>query len=153
MVDHAATLRYIPLRIKRQRRQKLIDMGAVMVGKTKTSQFAHGADPWEFVDIHYPFNPCGDGWLSAASSSAGSAIAIAGYDWIDIALGSDTRGSVRKPATCVGSSGIRPTWNSMNLTGVIPPLRSSIQPACLPEIRACFTGLPVCGTKIRFKLP
>ncbi|KAI1267974.1 amidase signature enzyme [Xylariaceae sp. FL1019] len=100
--------------------QKLLDLGAVVVGKSKTSQFAHGADPWEFVDIHYPFNPRGDGWLSAASSSSGPACAIAGYDWIDIALGSDTRGSVRKPASAVGSYGIRPTWKSLDLTGVIP---------------------------------
>ncbi|OIW31913.1 amidase signature enzyme [Coniochaeta ligniaria NRRL 30616] len=100
--------------------QKLLDLGAVIVGKTKTSQFAHGADPWQFLDIHYPWNPRGDGYLTAASSSSGSAAAIAGYDWIDIALGSDTRGSVRKPAALVGSYGIRPTWGSMDLTGVIP---------------------------------
>jgi Asp-tRNA(Asn)/Glu-tRNA(Gln) amidotransferase A subunit family amidase len=91
-----------------------------MQGKTKTSQFAHGADPWQFVDIHYPWNPRGDGYLTAASSSSGSAAAIAAYDWVDIAIGSDTRGSVRKPAALVGSYGIRPTWNSMNLSGVIP---------------------------------
>src|SRR5687768_5547426 len=91
-----------------------------MQGKTKTSQFAHGADPWQFVDIHYPWNPRGDGYLTAASSSSGSAAAIAAYDWVDIAIGSDTRGSVRKPAALVGSYGIRPTRNSMNLSGVIP---------------------------------
>ncbi|KAI0147363.1 amidase signature domain-containing protein [Xylariaceae sp. FL1272] len=74
----------------------------------------------EFVDIHYPFNPRGDWWLSAASSSSGPVCAIAGYDWIDIALGSDTRGPVRKPASAVGSYGTRPTWNSRDLTGVTP---------------------------------
>jgi hypothetical protein len=89
-------------------------------GKTKTSQFAHGADPWQFLDIHYPWNPRGDGYLTAASSSSGSAAAIAGYSWLDITVGSDTRGSVRKPAALVGSYGIRPTWGSLNLTGIIP---------------------------------
>ena len=58
--------------------------------------------------------------MTAASSSSGSACAIAGYEWVDFALGSDTRGSVRKPAAMVGSYGIRPTWNSSDLTGVIP---------------------------------
>ncbi|KAK5693231.1 hypothetical protein LTR17_025179 [Elasticomyces elasticus] len=100
--------------------QKMLDLGVVIVGKTKTSQFAHGADPYQFIDIHYPWNPRGDGYLTAASSSSGSTAAIAGYDWIDISIGSDTRGSVRKPAALVGSYGIRPTWRSMNLTGVIP---------------------------------
>jgi hypothetical protein len=100
--------------------QRLLDLGAVMVGKTKTSQFAHGANPWEFIDNKYPWNPRGDGYLTAASSSSGSACAIAGYDWIDFAVGSDTRGSVRKPASIVGSYGIRPTWGSMDLTGVMP---------------------------------
>ncbi|KAK5737889.1 hypothetical protein LTR17_006327 [Elasticomyces elasticus] len=100
--------------------QKMLDLGVVIVGKTKTSQFAHGADPYQFIDIHYPWNPRGDGYLTAASSSSGSAAAIAGYDWNDMSIGSDTRGSVRKPAALVGSYGIRPTWQSMNLTGVIP---------------------------------
>ncbi|KAJ7475977.1 amidase signature domain-containing protein [Mycena latifolia] len=100
--------------------QKLLDLGAVPVGKSKTSQFAHGADPWEFIDIQYPWNPRGDGYLNAGSSSSGPACAIAGYDWVDFALGSDTRGSVRKPASIVGVYGIRPSWGSLNTTGVIP---------------------------------
>jgi Asp-tRNA(Asn)/Glu-tRNA(Gln) amidotransferase A subunit family amidase len=74
------------------------------------------------LDIHYPWNPRGDGYLTAASSSSGSAAAITAYDWLDITIGSDTRGSVRKPAAIVGSYGIRSTWESMDLTGVIPLL-------------------------------
>lgn len=100
--------------------QTLISLGAVLIGKTKTSQFAHGANPWEFVDFSYPWNPRGDGHLTAASSSSGSACAIAAYEWLDFAVGSDTRGSVRKPATLVGAYGIRPTWGSMNLDRVVP---------------------------------
>ncbi|KAK0387240.1 hypothetical protein NLU13_5553 [Sarocladium strictum] len=111
---------YGPSKITAPSIQKLLDLGAVVIGKTKTSQFAHGADPWQFIDIHYPWNPRGDGYLTAVSSSSGSAATIAGYDWVDIAIGSDTRGSVRKPAALVGSYGIRPTWNSMDLSGVIP---------------------------------
>ena len=33
--------------------EKLIQLGAVMVGKTRTSQFSHGAHPWEFRDVSY----------------------------------------------------------------------------------------------------
>jgi len=99
---------------------KLLSLGSAMVGKTRTSQFAHGAQPWEFVDVPYSWNPRGDGHLTASASSSGSACAIAGYDWLDYTVGSDTRGSVRKPAALVGVYGIRPSHGSMDLTGVVP---------------------------------
>ena len=100
--------------------QMLLDLGAVIVGKTRTSQFAHGAQPWEFVDVPYSWNPRADGYLTASASSSGSACAIAAYEWLDFAIGSDTRGSVRKPAALVGVYGIRPSHGSMDLTGVVP---------------------------------
>ncbi|PPQ70384.1 hypothetical protein CVT26_013849 [Gymnopilus dilepis] len=99
----------------------LLALGATLLGKTRTSQFAHGAQPWEFVDYSYSYNPRGDGWLTAAASSSGSACAVAGYEWLDFAVGSDTRGSVRKPAALVGVFGIRPSWGSLGLEeGVVP---------------------------------
>ncbi|KAF4619180.1 hypothetical protein D9613_004861 [Agrocybe pediades] len=98
---------------------KLLDLGSVMVGKTRTSQFAHGAQPWEFVDVPYSWNPRGDGHLTASASSSGSACAIAAYEWLDYTVGSDTRGSVRKPAALVGVYDIRPSHGSMDLTGVV----------------------------------
>ncbi|KAF9000300.1 amidase signature domain-containing protein [Cyathus striatus] len=99
---------------------KLLSLGAVMVGKTRTSQFAHGANPWEFYDFSYSWNPRGDGYHTASSSSSGSACAIAGYSWLDFTVGSDTRGSVRKPASLVGVYGIRPSHGALDLTGVVP---------------------------------
>jgi Asp-tRNA(Asn)/Glu-tRNA(Gln) amidotransferase A subunit family amidase len=100
--------------------QRLLDLGATMVGKVRTSQFAHGSNPWDFIDIPYSWNPRADGYLTASASSSGSACAIAGYEWLDFTVGSDTRGSVRKPATLVGAYGIRPSHGSMDLTGVVP---------------------------------
>ncbi|ESK94093.1 amidase family protein [Moniliophthora roreri MCA 2997] len=100
--------------------EKLFALGVIPVGKTHTSQFAHGASPWEFQDFSYPWNPRGDGLLTAVASSSGSACAIAGYEWLDLAVGSDTRGSVRKPASLVGAYGIRPSFGSMDLRGVVP---------------------------------
>ncbi|KAK7029374.1 hypothetical protein VNI00_014628 [Paramarasmius palmivorus] len=100
--------------------QKLITLGVVPIGKTRTSQFAHGASPWEFHDFSYSWNPRGDGFLTAVASSSGSACAIAGYDWLDLAVGSDTRGSVRKPASMVGVYGIRPSFGAISLEGVVP---------------------------------
>ncbi|KAF4962163.1 hypothetical protein FSARC_9737 [Fusarium sarcochroum] len=99
---------------------KLLELGAVPIGKTKLSQFAWGIEPWKWNDYKYPWNPRGDGWLEVAFSSSGSGAAIAGYDWIDFALGSDTGGSVRMPAALGGSYGIRPTHDAMNLTGALP---------------------------------
>ncbi|KAF5371307.1 hypothetical protein D9758_004268 [Tetrapyrgos nigripes] len=100
--------------------QALIDQGAVPIGKTRTSQFAHGANPWEFRDYAYSWNPRGDGYLTAMSSSSGSGCATAGYDWVDFAVGSDTRGSVRRPASVVGVYGIRPSFGSLSREGVVP---------------------------------
>ncbi|KAJ3562823.1 hypothetical protein NP233_g9337 [Leucocoprinus birnbaumii] len=100
--------------------QQLIDLGATLVGKTRTAQFAHGAQPWEFVNFGYSYNPRGDGYLTAGASSSGSACAIAAYDWIDFAVGTDTRGSIRKPAALVGAFGLRPSHGTMDLDGVLP---------------------------------
>ena len=54
--------------------QNLIDAGAVVVGKMKTSQFANGETATaDWVDYHAPFNPRGDGYQDPSSSSAGPA--------------------------------------------------------------------------------
>ncbi|KAL0581476.1 hypothetical protein V5O48_000517 [Marasmius crinis-equi] len=100
--------------------EKLLSLGIVPIGKTRTSQFAHGASPWEFQDFGYSWNPRGDGMLTVAASSSGSGSAIAGYGWLDLAVGSDTRGSVRKPASLVGVYGVRPSSGSVSLEGVVP---------------------------------
>lgn len=72
--------------------QRLIDLGFVIVGKLKTTQFADSEWPTcDWVDYHGPFNPRGDGYLTPSGSSAGSAVAVASYDWLDFALGSDSR--------------------------------------------------------------
>jgi len=71
--------------------QRLIDAGAEIVGKTKLSSFAAREEPTECVDYPAPFNPRGDGYQSPAGSSSGSAVALASYDWLDFAIGSDSR--------------------------------------------------------------
>ncbi|GKU07434.1 glutamyl-trna amidotransferase subunit a [Fusarium langsethiae] len=101
--------------------QKLIDAGAVIVGKNKLSQFAF-AGPFvtEHIDYLLPSNPRGDGYQSPGDSSGGSAAAVASYDWLDASLGSDTGGSVRGPASTNGVHGGRPTQDAVNLTGALP---------------------------------
>ena len=70
--------------------------------------------------LHLSQKPSRDGWLAIAFSSSESGAAIAGYDWLDFALGSDTGGSVRMPACLGGSYGIRPTHNAATLSGILP---------------------------------
>lgn len=101
--------------------QRLIDAGAVLVGKIKTSQFANGEIATEdWVDYHAPFNPRGDGYQDPSSSSSGAGSAIASYPWLDLALGSDTGGSIRGPSQVSGVYGNRPSHGLVSLTGVMP---------------------------------
>lgn len=57
--------------------QKLIDAGAIIVGKMKTSQFGNAqVATADWVDYHAPFNPRGDGYQDASSSSSGPAAGV-----------------------------------------------------------------------------
>ena len=101
--------------------QKLIDAGAVIVGKQKTSQFANGEEATvDWVDYHSPFNPRGDGYQDPSSSSAGAGASIGSYPWLDIAIGSDTGGSIRGPSESQGLFGNRPSHGLVELTNVMP---------------------------------
>ena len=101
--------------------QRLIDGGAIIVGKCKASQFANGesaTDDW--VDYHAPYNPRGDGYQDGSSSSTGSGTAIAAYSWLDYTIGTDTGGSMRGPAGANGAFGNRPSHGAANLDLVLP---------------------------------
>jgi len=69
---------------------RLLDAGAVIVGRVKTVPFASGENARDWIDFHAPFNPRGDGYQDPGCSSAGSATAVSAYDWVDIALGTDS---------------------------------------------------------------
>lgn len=70
---------------------RLVELGAVIVGKTKCTQFASSDQPTaDWVDYHCPWNPRGDGYLSPRGSSTGTCVALAGYDWVDVGIGSDS---------------------------------------------------------------
>lgn len=79
--------------------QKLVDAGAVIVGKAKMTSFATWEEPTESIDYPAPWNPRADGFLSAGGSSNGSGAAIASYDWLDIAIGSDSKHSLTEILT------------------------------------------------------
>jgi aspartyl-tRNA(Asn)/glutamyl-tRNA(Gln) amidotransferase subunit A len=91
---------------------RLRSAGAVVVGKTRTHEFAYGvttpgtANPWDLE-------------RSAGGSSGGSAAAVAAR-LVAGALGTDTAGSIRIPSSCCGVVGLKPTWGRVPATGVWP---------------------------------
>ncbi|CAG8957725.1 hypothetical protein HYFRA_00000061 [Hymenoscyphus fraxineus] len=103
--------------------QMLEDMGAVLLGTTKLAAFAATEEPVECVDYQAPWNPRADGYQSPAGSSSGSGVAVASYEWVDIAIGSDTSGSGRRPGHWNGCFAHRPTHGVLPFEGYIPSFR------------------------------
>lgn len=99
--------------------QLLLDAGATLIGKLKTTEFAEGVDPTEWIDTICPYNPRGDGCQKPSSSSTGSAVAAAAYEWVDFTIGTDTGGSIRHPAGVNGIFGQRPSHGLISLDGVL----------------------------------
>jgi aspartyl-tRNA(Asn)/glutamyl-tRNA(Gln) amidotransferase subunit A len=102
--------------VKRLRRE-----GCVVVGKTNLHEFAYGVTS---VNPHYGAvrNPH-DPRMVAGGSSGGSAVAVAA-DMCDWAIGTDTGGSIRIPASLCGVVGFKPALGSIDTNGVIPLSRS-----------------------------
>ena len=97
--------------------QRLLDAGATLVGKTQTDELTFSLNG---ENHHYgtPVNPNAPGRIAGGSSS-GSASAVAG-GLVDFALGTDTGGSVRLPASNCGIYGFRPTHGLIANDGVVP---------------------------------
>jgi amidase len=96
--------------------QALLDSGATLAGKTVTDELAYGLTG---RNIHYgaPINAAAPDRITGGSSS-GSASAVSGTA-VDFALGSDTGGSVRIPASYCDIFGLRPTHGRISTAGVV----------------------------------
>jgi amidase len=97
--------------------QRLLDAGATLVGKTVTDEVSLGIlgeNPFDGT----PLNPKAPDRVPGGSSS-GSASAVA-QGLCDTALGTDSGGSVRVPASFCGLYGIRPTHGRLDVTGMMP---------------------------------
>jgi amidase len=95
----------------------LLQAGARLVGKTKTVELAYGLTG-ENVWQGTPINPQVPDRFPGGSSCGSAAAVAAGL--VDFALGSDTAGSVRIPASYCGLFGIRPSHGAVSLAGTCP---------------------------------
>ena len=92
--------------------QRLRSAGCVLLGKTRTHEFAWGtlsppvSNPWDIERI-----PGGSSGGSAAGVAAG---------FVPLAMGSDTGGSVRIPSSFCGTVGIKPTFGRISRAGIVP---------------------------------
>jgi allophanate hydrolase len=100
---------------------RLLDAGAMLIGKTNLDQFATG-----LTGTRSPYGACESvfgGGLIAGGSSSGSAVAVAA-GLVSFALGTDTAGSGRVPAALNGIVGLKPTRGLLSTSGVVPACRS-----------------------------
>lgn len=96
---------------------RLSEAGALLMGKLATHEFAHGGPSFDL-----PWPPARNPWNTAhftGGSSSGSAAAVAAGLVLG-ALGSDTGGSIRTPASYCGVVGLKPTYGLVSRYGVIP---------------------------------
>ncbi len=127
---------------------RLEEAGYAVAGKTNLHEFAYGISSQNDHFGTVP-NPRFPGRL-AGGSSGGSAAAIAAGD-VDLALGTDSGGSIRIPAAWCGIVGFKPTFDLVDSTGCFPlapsydhvgPLASSVE-GCIELMRALVPGFEV----------
>ncbi|MFZ5780531.1 MAG: amidase [Pseudomonadota bacterium] len=97
--------------------QKLRAAGAIVLGKLSTHEFAIGGPSFDL-----PWPPARNPWNTdhhpgGSSSGSGSGVAAGLFP---MALGTDTGGSVRNPASCCGIVGLKPTYGLVSRRGVFP---------------------------------
>jgi aspartyl-tRNA(Asn)/glutamyl-tRNA(Gln) amidotransferase subunit A len=127
--------------------QRLVDAGAVVVGKANLHEFAWGVtsqNPW-YGTVRNPARP---GRTTGGSSGGNAAALAAGL--CDLGLGTDTGCSIRLPSACCGTVGLKPRWGSVPMDGVFPlcptldtvgPMASSVAEAAAAW--SALTGKPV----------
>ena len=132
--------------------QTLLAAGASVVGKTVTDEVSLGILGENAFD-GTPLNPAAPGRVPGGSSS-GSASAVAAEE-CDFALGTDSGGSVRVPASFCGLYGIRPTHGRIDFSGITVQAPSADTCGWFARDAATFArvGAVLCGEAVPDALP
>ena len=123
--------------------QRLIDAGAIVVGKTNLSEYAWGVTS---QNVHYGFvqNPRHPGRIAGGSSGGSAAGLAAGL--FALTLGTDTGGSIRIPSAACGTSGYKGAWGLIPDDGCFPMIPQMDHPGPMARtMRECALALDVMG--------